>query len=630
MELSLKITTNPKKIRLLYYGLILILMPNFAFSNAEPIDFEKRPLIYATLSSPRYIDPHLALDQNSINLISQICEGLISYDLNRQDMKMQPQLAADFGHWNENLTEYTIKLKEDILFHDGTFLSSKQVVFSFDRLYSLSYDNNLHKNLVQSDHILGYQNQIHLQSIYNPLANLYPEVDWLINQTIAIDDTTVKFCLNYPYSPFESLLCFTGSFILSNNPKYTPSHEFLNISRDSLIGTGPYTLDSYTNDINGVDSSSEIHLKYFTDYYEVSIPDIQEILWKTRYDSTELNDDFLQGKTDFLTSINPDFIEEYEDSEYFEIKTPLPDVSMSYLGMNCQTLKENTRKAIINAFNYSIISSNEDTSRNIHQLTSIIPCGVKYHTTNLTIPKMDLIMARKYIFDAIDHGEFGNISSFALNELSSDEEWLFLTETSPLQNLVYPWVGGIYHDFFFEDLQTNLALIGLNLSIKYGTMVGAYEIAMYEETDIFYIHQRAEYNHPSSILASFFSKSGIQSFLNISDSNFAEMTRIALQNRSDVNSNYLFYEVQRYFVEDLAAVVLLTTGTFDVVQYSGISECTMNSFRLLRFYNYSFDYRTHTKSISGGNIMVTLGIAIISIITRYKKPNKDNFEWNNK
>uniref|UniRef100_A0A914Z9D7 Solute-binding protein family 5 domain-containing protein n=1 Tax=Panagrolaimus superbus TaxID=310955 RepID=A0A914Z9D7_9BILA len=67
------------------------------------------------------------LSQTSIRLIYQ---GLFGFD---KDMKLVPLLAESYEA-NDNATEFTIKLREGVKFHDGTDFNAAAVKTNIDRL----------------------------------------------------------------------------------------------------------------------------------------------------------------------------------------------------------------------------------------------------------------------------------------------------------------------------------------------------------------------------------------------------------------------------------------------------------------------------------------------------------------
>jgi ABC-type transport system substrate-binding protein len=151
------------------------------------------------------LDPQVAYDWDSSNVIDQVCEGLYGYKYENKVIEVIPKLAADFGIWNVNHTEYIVALRTNVSFHDGESFNADAVKFTFDRL-ELFLD------------ISGPTPEPTPQK-----ATYFDRGEPIINKTEILDSYTIKFILNHPFVPFEKLLCFMGSYILS--PKSTPFNQ---------------------------------------------------------------------------------------------------------------------------------------------------------------------------------------------------------------------------------------------------------------------------------------------------------------------------------------------------------------------------------------------------------------------
>ncbi|MCF2138455.1 MAG: ABC transporter substrate-binding protein [Candidatus Lokiarchaeota archaeon] len=168
------------------------------------------------------LDPHQAWDSASIRIIDQVCEGLFAYNLSDPELSIIPVLAENMGSWSPDGKTFTVPLKQGVTFHDGSAFTADDVKWSFDRL----------NNLINAQYV-------QISSLYEPLAEEYPETPLLINETIVDNQYQVTFKLNYPFMSFIPLLCFSGSYILPSDAGY-PYNDLLNTTTDILIGTGPY------------------------------------------------------------------------------------------------------------------------------------------------------------------------------------------------------------------------------------------------------------------------------------------------------------------------------------------------------------------------------------------------------
>ncbi|MHA1985460.1 MAG: NosD domain-containing protein [Promethearchaeota archaeon] len=200
-------------------------------------------LIYGTDAGPANLDPQNSIRSNSFDVINQVCEGLFTYNLTDPNFSIIPNLAVSKGSWLVNLTDtwYTISLRPNVSFHDGTKFNATAVKFTFDRLAYL-----INNSMAIANYLYEY---------YDPDTEVtYP----IINETVIIDEYTIRFELNKPYGPFEALLCFPASYILS--PTSTPQFNLIDTITGDLVGTGPFVFDHYLPD-------EEVLFHAFEDYW---------------------------------------------------------------------------------------------------------------------------------------------------------------------------------------------------------------------------------------------------------------------------------------------------------------------------------------------------------------------------
>jgi len=130
------------------------------------------------------IDPLVAYFQEAY-ILWQVCEGLFDIDSSGGEPELVNVLAT--GHeWNDNATELTVTLRQGVRFHDGTLFNAMAVKWNFDRIYRL---------------IESFPGLIPWLDIL-----ILPDGRPILNETLAINDYTVKFVLNEPFVPFLHLL----------------------------------------------------------------------------------------------------------------------------------------------------------------------------------------------------------------------------------------------------------------------------------------------------------------------------------------------------------------------------------------------------------------------------------------
>ena len=91
---------------------------------------EGKDIVIAVASTLTSMDPHDTNDTLSNSVQKTIFEGLVGFD---KDMNVIPVLAEDYSA-NDDATEFTFILHENVKFHDGTDFNAEAVKVNFDRL----------------------------------------------------------------------------------------------------------------------------------------------------------------------------------------------------------------------------------------------------------------------------------------------------------------------------------------------------------------------------------------------------------------------------------------------------------------------------------------------------------------
>ncbi|CAM3062408.1 ABC transporter substrate-binding protein [Prescottella defluvii] len=150
--------------------------------------------------------------------MAAVYDVLMRYDVESQGFV--PQLAESFEESADHLT-WTLKLRDNVTFSDGTPLDADAVVASIDR-YNQSR---------------GANSQVYTQMVAN---------------TEARDSSTVVFTLKQPWRTFPAMLAYGHGMVVApssqQGDKFTP------------IGAGPFTVES-------LQAQQELTLKARPDYW---------------------------------------------------------------------------------------------------------------------------------------------------------------------------------------------------------------------------------------------------------------------------------------------------------------------------------------------------------------------------
>jgi peptide/nickel transport system substrate-binding protein len=185
-------------------------------------------LVAALSAEPDQLDPHKTTAYASFQVLENVYDTLVQPD---ENLDMAPALAESWETSDDQLT-WTFTLREGVTFHNGDELTADDVVYSYNRI------------------------------IDEELANAY-RFD-AVESVEAADDQTVEITLN---RAAPNLLAQIGAF-----KGMAIVHEENVTSGDvtrNPIGTGPFSLDSYT-------SGDSITLNANQDYWD-GAPDLGSV-----------------------------------------------------------------------------------------------------------------------------------------------------------------------------------------------------------------------------------------------------------------------------------------------------------------------------------------------------------------
>lgn len=290
----LRVLTKKEKIAFLsFLGLFLIsatsLAVIFYFKNTEVRPRVAGKLTEGIVGSPRFINPIYAQSSDvDRDLTELIFSGLMQYDGQGQ---IVPDLAKEV-QINDEGTAYEIKIKENVVWHDGKPLNADDVIFTIKIIQDPEYKSPLRGNY------LGVEAE-------------------------KINDLTVRLKLKSAYSGFLERLTL----------KILPKHIFEEISPQNFlltnynlrpVGSGPYQFKNLRQDSSGFIAS--LDLARFKNYYSADKPQkpyLSEISFKFFKTEDDLVKAAKRGSVKSFALSSP------ENSKEFVKKSGLQKLSIS-------------------------------------------------------------------------------------------------------------------------------------------------------------------------------------------------------------------------------------------------------------------------------------------------------------
>jgi glutathione transport system substrate-binding protein len=181
------------------------------------------------------LDPSNVNDTQSQTSMRTIYQGLFGFDRN---MKVVPLLAEGYTA-NDAATEFTIKLKAGIKFHDGTDFDAAAVKYNIDRL--ANPDNKLSRRSLVS----------------------------MVDKVEVIDPTTVKITTKTPFGAMIPSLAHPGAMIISP----AAVEKFGKDIGRNPVGTGPFKFKRWAADV--------LEVEKFDGYWKKGWPKVDGVTFRS-------------------------------------------------------------------------------------------------------------------------------------------------------------------------------------------------------------------------------------------------------------------------------------------------------------------------------------------------------------
>ena len=245
-------------------------------------------------SSPSRLNPILANDTASSEISDWLFNGLFKYDKNGNPTV---ELAKSYNF--ETATKLIIKLRDDVLWHDNVKLTSKDIIFTYEKIID--------------------------PKVFNSIKSNFQEVQ----SVKALDEYTIEVIYKNPYfKALETWMVGILPYHILKDEKDLMTSSF----NKNPIGTGSYKLKEFKQ-------GQDIELIANDDYFEGK-PKIEKILYQFLPDP---NTSFLylkQKKLD-LGGLTPIQVDRQLDDNFKKNYNILqkPSLSYTYLGFNLKNEK---------------------------------------------------------------------------------------------------------------------------------------------------------------------------------------------------------------------------------------------------------------------------------------------------
>ncbi len=264
--------------------------------NVAPQKGKTTDIIYTVLSSdPKTLNPVLAQETSSTDVIAPLFNGLTKLDL--KDMSVKPELASSWKVLNDGKT-YIVYLKKGLRWSDGKPLTAYDVVFTYNDIY---YNPHIPNSIKDTLSVNGKPFKVK-----------------------ALNKYTVEFDLPHKFAPFLQAISapILPEHILEKPVKDNTFTTFWNVSQKPslIVGSGPYRLIKYVK-------GQYVEYERNPFYYKSSknLPYIKRIKAFIIQDRNISLMQFLEGDIAYV-GLSPD------DLSYFALSKPKTPVVVYDLG----------------------------------------------------------------------------------------------------------------------------------------------------------------------------------------------------------------------------------------------------------------------------------------------------------
>jgi len=252
-------------------------------------------IVVGQATDPVILDPPMYSDTPTHNLNLLIYDRL--YDLS-SDGKIVPGLAVDLPKIEENGTKYTIKIRNNVRFHDGQPLTIDDVIFSFLRgafndksqmksIFAMMYDVKKMDNYTMQFRT-GFFDK-------SKAGNNVQDTD------LKSFDERTKYYKPAAFGSQLNQLTWLGASIVSKTvlEKAQKDGTIKDYGVTWAIGSGPFKFDSWKQ-------GDSVTLLRNKDYFDTTIKtNVDKIVFKTIRDPSALKSAFLNKEVDLIMNVTP-------------------------------------------------------------------------------------------------------------------------------------------------------------------------------------------------------------------------------------------------------------------------------------------------------------------------------------
>lgn len=266
--------------------------------EATDEDLDPDNLVIAQTSDIVALDPHGSNDVPSSNVQHNIYETLITQN---EEAELEPLLATEWDATEDNV--WTVELRDDVTFHDGSDFTADDVVATFERVLD--------------------------EDVASERAFLFE----MVEEVVAVDDYTVEFHTEFPFAPFPSHLAHSGGAIMSEE---AIEEDYASMDdggqpgdaiNENPIGTSYFQFEEWN-------PGSEVVLSRYDDYWG-DTAGVEQVTFAVSPEGLTRIGELETGAADIIFPVDADDVSRVNDTEGISLYEQ-ESLSLAYVGFNMQ------------------------------------------------------------------------------------------------------------------------------------------------------------------------------------------------------------------------------------------------------------------------------------------------------
>jgi peptide/nickel transport system substrate-binding protein len=237
-----------------------------------------------------------------------IFDALIRLD---EELRPVPELAESWTTSEDGLT-WTLDLRTDVTWHDGTPFTAEDVAFTVYKILDPS---------TQTQYRANYAPLVGFDELTNADAPVAP-ADLDQEPVEVVDSHTVRFHLTEPFAPF-----LTQSLHLPIAPRHLLEGEDVNAAafNTSPVGTGAYRFVDWQRD-------NRMVLEAYDDYYG-GRANLDTLVLRVIPDETVLLQELRTGGVEFMERVPREAVADLESSPEFDVAL-VDNIGCTFISFN--------------------------------------------------------------------------------------------------------------------------------------------------------------------------------------------------------------------------------------------------------------------------------------------------------